>query len=101
MSQESVLVVGSIAFDDLEMPQGTFEGVLGGAATYSSLAASVLAPVQIVGVVGDDFPDEHLQHLRARGIDTSGVERVGGEDLPLARPLLGRPRLPQDDSTRS
>ncbi len=79
MSQESVLVVGSIAFDDLEMPQGTFEGVLGGAATYSALAASVLAPVQIVGVVGDDFPDEHLQHLRARGIDTSGVERVGGK----------------------
>ncbi len=79
MSQESVLVVGSIAFDDLEMPQGTFEGVLGGAATYSSLAASVLAPVRIVGVVGDDFPETYLTMLRDRGIDTEGVERVAGK----------------------
>jgi sugar/nucleoside kinase (ribokinase family) len=79
VSQESVLVVGSIAFDDLEMPQGTFEGVLGGAATYSALAASVLAPVRVVGVVGDDFPDQHLQLLRARGVDTAGVERLPGK----------------------
>ena len=79
MSQDSVLVVGSIAFDDLEMPQGTFEGVLGGAATYSALAASVLAPVQIVGVVGDDFPAEHLELLRRRGVDTTGVERAPGK----------------------
>ncbi len=79
MSQESVLVVGSVAFDDLEMPQGTFEGVLGGAATYSALAASVLAPVRIVGVVGDDFPEPYLGMLRGRGIDTAGVERVAGK----------------------
>ena len=79
MSQESVLVVGSIAFDDLEMPYGTFENVLGGAATYSALAASVLAPVRVVGVVGDDFPPAHLELLRAHGIDTTGVERVPGK----------------------
>jgi sugar/nucleoside kinase (ribokinase family) len=78
VSQESVLVVGSIAFDDLEMPYGTFESVLGGAATYSAMAASVLAPVRVVGVVGDDFPAEHLDVLRARGADTEGVERVAG-----------------------
>ena len=79
MSQESVLVVGSIAFDDLEMPQGTFEGVLGGAATYSALAASVLAPVRVVGVVGDDFPGQHIELLQSRGIDTAGIERVSGK----------------------
>jgi sugar/nucleoside kinase (ribokinase family) len=79
VSQESVLVVGSIAFDDLEMPYGTFESVLGGAATYSALAASVLAPVRVVGVVGDDFPVAHLDMLRSRGIDTTGVERVPGK----------------------
>ena len=79
MSQESVLVVGSIAFDDLEMPQGTFESVLGGAATYSALAASVLAPVQIVGVVGDDFPEAHITLLKGRGVDVAGIERVKGK----------------------
>jgi len=79
VSQESVLVVGSIAFDDLEMPQGTFEGVLGGAATYSALAASVLAPVRVVGVVGDDFPGQHIELLQSRGIDTAGIERVSGK----------------------
>jgi sugar/nucleoside kinase (ribokinase family) len=78
-NRDSVLVVGSIAFDDLEMPQGTFEGVLGGAGTYSSLAASILAPVRIVGVVGEDFPPAHLELLRSRGIDTTGVERVAGK----------------------
>jgi sugar/nucleoside kinase (ribokinase family) len=79
VSQESVLVVGSVAFDDLEMPEGTFEGVLGGAAVYSALAASVLAPVRIVGVVGDDFPESHLATLKKRGVDTAGVERVRGK----------------------
>jgi sugar/nucleoside kinase (ribokinase family) len=80
VSQESsVLVVGSVAFDDLEMPQGTFEDVLGGAATYSALAASVLAPVRMVGVVGDDFPAKHLEMLKGRGIDTAGIERVPGK----------------------
>ena len=94
MSQESVLVVGSIAFDDLEMPQGTFEDVLGGAATYSALAASVLAPVRVVGVVGDDFPARHLDLLRARGVDTEGVERVPGKTFRW------RGRYSQDLSSR-
>jgi sugar/nucleoside kinase (ribokinase family) len=94
VSQESVLVVGSIAFDDLEMPQGTFEDVLGGAATYSALAASVLAPVRVVGVVGDDFPARHLDLLRARGVDTEGVERVPGKTFRW------RGRYSQDLSSR-
>ncbi len=74
-----LLVVGSLAFDDLEMPTGTFNDVLGGAATYSSLAASMLAPVRVVGVVGADFPAAHLELMRARGVDLAGVEHAEGK----------------------
>jgi sugar/nucleoside kinase (ribokinase family) len=77
--KDSLLVVGSIAFDDLEMPTGKFDDVLGGAATYSSIAASLLGPVRLVGVVGTDFDQAHLDRLRARGIDTAGVERAQGK----------------------
>jgi sugar/nucleoside kinase (ribokinase family) len=77
-TSDPVLVVGSIAFDDLEMPSGSFKDVVGGAATYSSLAASLLAPVRLVGIVGEDFPEAQLVTLRERGIDTQGVERVAG-----------------------
>jgi sugar/nucleoside kinase (ribokinase family) len=73
---ESVLVVGSIAFDDLEMPSGSFPNVVGGAATYSSLAISIFGPCQLVGVVGADFDENMLATMKARGIDIAGVERV-------------------------
>jgi sugar/nucleoside kinase (ribokinase family) len=80
MPPQSLLIVGSIAFDDLDMPSGQHRDVLGGAATYSSLAASLLAPggVRVVGIVGDDFPEKHLAELRSRGVDTAGVERATG-----------------------
>ena len=74
-----VLVVGSVAFDDLEMPSGSFKNVLGGAATYSSLAASLLAPVRLVGIVGADFDESHVTMLGAHGVDTSGLERASGK----------------------
>jgi len=79
-STNPLLIVGSIAFDDLDMPTGQHRDVLGGAATYSSLAASLLAPgaVRVVGIVGEDFPEAHLAELRARGVDTAGVERAAG-----------------------
>jgi len=76
---KQTLVVGSLAFDDLDMPTGNFRDVLGGAATYSSLAASLLAPVRLVGVIGQDFDEAHLDMLRARGVDTRGVERQNGK----------------------
>ena len=76
-----ILIVGSLAFDDLDMPSGSYRNVLGGAAVYAALAASLLSPgaVRIVGIIGDDFPETHLAELRSRGIDTAGVERASGE----------------------
>ncbi len=77
---DPLLIVGSIAFDDLDMPTGEHRDVLGGAATYASLAASLVARggTRIVGVVGADFPEAHLAGLRDRGVETSGVERAAG-----------------------
>ena len=79
-SSNPLLIVGSIAFDDLDMPTGEYRDVLGGAATYASLAASLVArgSTRVVGVVGADFPEAHLGELRARGVDTTGVERAAG-----------------------
>jgi sugar/nucleoside kinase (ribokinase family) len=72
----TVLVIGSIALDSLETPFGKAEETLGGAGSYFSLAASVLTPVQLVGVVGADLPEQHLETLRSRGVDLQGVQRV-------------------------
>src|SRR5260370_22107739 len=72
----TVLVIGSIALDSLETPFGTAENVLGGAGSYFSLAASTLTPVQLVGVVGCDLDERHLDTLRAHGVDLQGLERV-------------------------
>lgn len=73
-----VLIVGSVALDSLETPSGVVENALGGAATYGSVAASLFAPVHLVGVVGDDFPDEHLEFLKNRNIDLAGLQVVEG-----------------------
>ena len=74
----SILVVGSIALDTVETPFGKAEEALGGAAVYFSYAASFFGHVRLVGVVGKDFPEEHLKLLESRDIDLSGLERAGG-----------------------
>jgi sugar/nucleoside kinase (ribokinase family) len=74
-----VLIVGSVAYDGLKTPYGSLERALGGAATYSSLAASLFAPVKMVGVVGDDFRDQDLKMLGRHGIDTRLVTREKGK----------------------
>jgi sugar/nucleoside kinase (ribokinase family) len=73
-----VLIVGSMALDNVRTPAGEVKNSLGGAADYSSVAASFFSPVRLVGVVGDDFPKEHLDYLESRNIDLGGVEIVKG-----------------------
>lgn len=76
MSQESrpILVVGSIALDTVYTPTESASEVLGGGASYFCLAASMFAPVRLVAVVGDDFPDAHRATLESRKVDLSGLE---------------------------
>ncbi|HZT73775.1 MAG TPA: PfkB family carbohydrate kinase [Terriglobales bacterium] len=111
---ETVLAVGSIAFDSIRTPRGAAERVLGGSATYFSLAASHFAPVRIVGVVGEDYTAEHEAVFAGRPICTRGVERAPGkcffwageyEDDPNNRRTLAtelnvfasfEPKLPAD-----
>ena len=76
-----VLVVGSIALDSVETPFGRADDVLGGSGTFFSSAASHFAPVQLVGVVGDDYPFEKLEILAGRNVDLSGVERATGSSF--------------------
>jgi sugar/nucleoside kinase (ribokinase family) len=75
----SLLVVGSVGLDTVETRAGRREEVLGGAACYCSMAASFLAPVRLVGVVGDDFPARHADLLAGHGVDLGGLERVPGK----------------------
>src|SRR5260370_29746435 len=75
----SVLVVGSVAFDNIATPSGRVENIVGGAATYFSLAASYFTQVRMVAVVGDDFAPEHEDVLKKRAIDMRGIERAAGK----------------------
>lgn len=73
-----LLVVGSIALDTVETPFGREENILGGSASYFSLAASMFTDVCAVAVVGKDFPEEHLDLFRTKGIALNGVKREDG-----------------------
>ena len=75
----SLLVVGSIAYDALESPYGKVDRTLGGAATYFSIAASFFTHVNLVAVVGDDFPKKDEAIFHKRSIDIEGVERAAGK----------------------
>jgi sugar/nucleoside kinase (ribokinase family) len=72
----SLLVVGSIAIDNVLTPTERRDGLLGGSATHFSYAASFFTPVQLVSVVGGDWPQEHTEFLRQRGIDVSGIQVI-------------------------
>ena len=74
-----ILVVGSVALDSIETPFGEASRVVGGAATYFSLAASHFTHVRVVAVVGDDFDDERMRVFEGRRIDLDGLQRVPGE----------------------
>jgi sugar/nucleoside kinase (ribokinase family) len=77
----SLLVVGSVALDSIYTPFGQTADALGGSAVYFSVAASLLSPVRVVGVVGSDYPVKELEALTRRGIDWSGVEHAEGESF--------------------
>ncbi len=77
----SILCVGSVALDSVETPFGNADRVLGGSAVYFSAAATVFNPVQMVGVVGDDYPVDDLDFLANRGADLSGIERASGDSF--------------------
>ena len=72
----SLLVVGSIAYDDIETPTATRTGLLGGSASYFAYAAGFFCPVQMVGVVGADWLPAHTEMLQKQNIDTTGIEIV-------------------------
>ena len=76
-----ILVVGSLAYDDVHTPYDSRRDVLGGAASYFSLAACLYAPVRLMGVVGDDFRESDLERLGRKGIDLAGVERAKGRSF--------------------
>ncbi|MBA3585676.1 MAG: sugar kinase [Gemmatimonadetes bacterium] len=75
----AILVVGSVALDDVETPFGRRENALGGAAVYFGLAASHFTSVQLVGVVGTDFPEEHTELLERHDIDLAGLRVAEGK----------------------
>lgn len=75
----SVLVVGSIALDTVKTPLEEHADLLGGSASYAAVGASFFSPVNLVGIVGNDFPGEHLEFLRGRQIDLAGLQQVEGK----------------------
>jgi len=75
----TMLIIGTIALDNVETPFGKRENVLGGSAVHASVAASFLTKTAIVGVVGADFPKEHVDFLKSKNIDISGIQVLSGE----------------------
>lgn len=75
----SILVVGSVAFDNITTPSGSAENVLGGSGTYFALAASYFTNVRVVAVVGEDFTEDQENVLKKRGVDTRGIEHAKGK----------------------
>jgi len=74
----SILVVGSVAFDSVKTPFGEVDEILGGSATYFSVASSYFAPVRLVAVVGSDFGETHIETFRKHKIDIEGLNRTDG-----------------------
>ena len=80
----TVLVVGSVAYDSVATPTGSREDSLGGSATYFSIGVSRFAPVSLIAVVGEDFQERHIELLRSRGVDVSGLQREQGKTFRWA-----------------
>jgi sugar/nucleoside kinase (ribokinase family) len=77
--REPLLIVGSVAFDSVETPQGRADMALGGSASYAAIAASYFAKPQVVGIVGEDFHAHHMERFHEHGVDVRGIETVAGK----------------------
>lgn len=77
--RRTILAVGSLAFDSIRTPSGKADRILGGSANYFSISASFFTDLNLVGIVGEDFPKAHLDALRKRGIDLEGLEVAKGQ----------------------
>jgi len=80
----SIVVVGTVALDSVKTPSGQSREALGGSAVYFSLAARLFVPVHLVGVVGQDFPEEHKHSLRTRGVNLEGLDVLPGKTFRWA-----------------
>ncbi len=71
----SITMIGTVALDSIESPHGTFERILGGSATYAATAARIFSPndINVISIIGKDFPDEHHAHFATHNINTSGI----------------------------
>jgi sugar/nucleoside kinase (ribokinase family) len=79
-AHRSLLVVGSVALDDIDGPFGMHKDLLGGSASFIARAAAYFTKhVSVVAVIGDNFPMQHVEELDRLGVDTSGIERAAGE----------------------
>ena len=67
------VIIGTVALDSLETPFGKVKDVLGGSATYASIAASFFSKTGILSIIGKDFPDKHIKFLNDKGINTEGI----------------------------
>ena len=76
-----VLIVGSIALDTVKTPVEEHADLLGGSASYAAVSASFFTDAQLVGIVGDDFPEAHIAYFQSRKIDLAGLQRVAGESF--------------------
>jgi cytidine kinase len=87
----SLLVVGSVALDTVKTPFGERQEILGGAASYFAVGASLFTRVRLVGVIGQDFPEQHVDFLRSRDIDLAGLTRIeGGKTFRWTGRYVGR-----------
>ena len=74
----AILVVGSVGYDSIKTPAAQRKNILGGSANYFSLAASLFAPVKVVGVVGEDYRPDDRRLLESRGVDLRGLRQMPG-----------------------
>jgi sugar/nucleoside kinase (ribokinase family) len=77
----TVLNAGSVAIDDVKTQNATRTGLMGGSGAYAAMASSFFAPSRVVGIVGKDFPPEHIETLKTRGVCTDGIEHSDGDSF--------------------